>query len=894
MALTPGTRLGPYEVTAAAGAGGMGEVYRATDTALKRTVALKVLPASVAGDPERLARFQREAEVLAALNHPNIAAIYGIQGDGSPAGNGETRPLGAVALVMEFVEGPTLAERIAAGPVPLDEALPIVAQIADALDAAHERGIIHRDLKPANIKVRPDGTVKVLDFGLAKSADSGSSAAPASAATMTSPAHTALGIILGTASYMSPEQARGRQVDRRADIWAFGCVLYEMLTANRAFPGDEITDVIAAVITREPDFTALPASTPGHVRALLARCFVKDPKQRLRDMGEARLQLLGGAAPAESAGTTPSGATRRSPLVAVLAGALILVSAAFAYTQFSRTPAAADTPRRLAINFPDNAQLQKGIPQPSLAYSPDGQTIVYTSNGPEGAQLFLRRVNEYTVTPIPGTANGRQAFFSPDGKWIGFVTLNEVRKVSISLGPPQTVATFEGATRGATWTDNEEIVFVSQGADAAMWRVPATGGTPTLVTRAEVSYPGALPGGRAVVVTLDNPAAQRSSGDLIIAAVTLETGAVTKILDGGTYARWVPSGHLVYLRDNALMATPFDPVTLTAGEARVPVVTDIFMDPSVATGNFAISDSGALAYVPGSPADFERGLVALDPGRPGSAPEPVVPLRRHFGPPRLSPNGKYIAVVERAWVDRIVVIDIERQTTSLLTSGGFWNEESPVWSPDSKAIIFRAYKYQGGPGLYRADVDGAGDATLIVSDPAEATPAAWSGDHVVVNYRKLDGDNDLMLVTLGSTPSMRPLLSTAFNEANAALSADGKLIAYTSNRSGNNRTFVANFPEMTGITPVSAAGGNPVWAHSGRRLYLRQGRRVMTANVSASSPIVVSPPTYLTDFVPVIPTGFIVPMADERLLMIDGNPQGGTPAIHIILNWFTELREKVR
>jgi hypothetical protein len=428
-----------------------------------------------------------------------------------------------------------------------------------------------------------------------------------------------------------------------------------------------------------------------------------------------------------------------------------------------------------------------------------------------------------------------------------------------------------------------------------MWRVSAEGGgTPALVTKAEVMYPGALPGGRAVVVTLHNPAVQRSSGDLIVAAVTLDTGAVTKILDGGTYARWVPSGHLVYLRDNALMATPFDPATLTAGEARVPVVTDIYMDPSVATGNFAISDSGALAYVPGSPADFERGLVALDPGRPDSPPTPVVPMRRHFGPPRLSPDGRFIAVVERAWVDRIVVINLESQASTLLTAGGFWSEASPVWSPNSESIIFRAINGKGEPGLYRAEVDSAGDATLILPETAEATPAAWWGDHLVVNYRKLDGDNDLMLVTLGAAPSMRPLLSTSFNETGAALSPDGKLVAYTSNRSGNNRTFVANFPEMTGITPVSGAGGSPVWAPTGGRLYLRQGRRVMTADVSASSQISVSGPAYLTDFVPVIPTGFVAPMRDGRLLMLDGIAQGGTPAIHVILNWFAELREKVR
>lgn len=894
MPLAPGTRLGPYEVVAAAGVGGMGEVYRASDTSLKRTVALKVLPESVAKDADRLARFQREAEVLASLNHPNIAAIFGIEASTS------TR-----ALIMEFVEGPTLADRITSGPLPFDEALPIAAQIADALEAAHERGIIHRDLKPANIKVRPDGTVKVLDFGLAKaiagSEDPASIGRPdrgplEPGPTMTSPAMTAMGVILGTASYMSPEQARGKPVDRRADIWAFGCVLYEMLTAKRAFPGDGITDVIAAVITRDPDFTALPASTPAHVRTVLARCFVKDPKQRMRDIGEARLQLLGATGPVEAAVLPPVPTTRRSPLTAVLAGALVLSLAVLAYTQFKPDAQRTASTSRVTINFTGAERMHKAQPQPSLAFSPDGQTIVFTASGPEGSQLHMRRLDDYQVTPIPGTGDGRQAFFSPDGKWIGFVALNVLKKVPLSLGPPTSIVTVDGGFHGATWTDRNEIVYSVRAQEWGLYRVSADGGTPTLVSRESISYPDALPGGNAVLVTLDNPGAVRSAGELIVAAVSLDSGTMTKVLDGGTYPRWAPTGHVLFLRDGALMAATLNPTTLVAGDARVAVVTDTFMDPAQAAGNYAVSASGALAYAPGSPADFERGFVTVDPSRPD---RPVVPLgktRRYFGPPRLSPDGARLVTSELAWVGRLALVDLLRDTVELLTTGGLWGETNPVWSADSQSIIFRGNRRVEGAGIFRIDASAGSTPTLLLSDP-RLFPTAWSEPHkaVVVTLRQPSGDLDLGLLALEPTVAVRPLLATPFAEQSAVLSSDNRFVAYQSNRSGSTEVYVATFPDMAHTRRVSLNGGlTPAWRPGTHQLYFRRGNRILASQITPGQPLTATDPVYVADYTSVIPTGFFSVMRDGRIIMLDGIDQGASSSLHVVLNWFEELRAKVR
>jgi Tol biopolymer transport system component len=879
MPLHPGSRVGAYEVLGSLGEGGMGEVYRAKDSALKREVALKVLPAAVAADPDRLARFQREAEVLASLNHPHIAQIYGFESG---------------ALVMELVEGPTLADRIAQGAIPVDEALPIAAQIAEALEAAHEQGIVHRDLKPANIKVRPDGTVKVLDFGLAKAMDTADSKSTLHA-TMTSPAMTAMGVILGTASYMAPEQAKGKPVDKRADIWAFGCVLYEMLSGQPPFTGETITDVIAAAVTKEPDWQALPPATPSWLRRLLVRCLQKDPKKRLRDIGEARLELIGDGRDVEP-GPAPAAATpARSGLVVLLGAAFLIVSLALAAVLMMKPASAPAAPVRLTITFPQGSDLQKGQPLPSLAFSPDGRTIVYTAIGPEGVQLWLRDLNQFAPTPIAGTADARQAFFSPDGKWIGFITLTAIKKVPITLGTPSLVHQFAGNTFGATWTEGGEIVFVTRIGNKALWRVPADGGDPVQVATGDFSFPDALPGGKAVVVTVDNPAADRTSGDLTIAAVDLASGQVTKLFDGGTFARYVPTGHLVYLRNNSLMAAPFDVATLTVGEARVPVVPGVFMDPAVPSGNFAVSAAGALAYAPGDAAEFERTLVTLPPVDARAGPAPLLPARRYYAEPRVSPDGRRIAVVERAWKERLWVIDVERQTFARLTSGAFTLETYPVWSPDGRRLAFAGQEpgdKDGGRGLFVAAIDGSSEAPLLRS--ATAVPTSWTPDGraLVFSDRRSGSNTDLMMVAVDGTHDVRPLLTTSFNELAGVVSPDGRWIAYQSNRSGRVQVHLSAFPSMQGAAQVSTdGGGSPVWSKDGRRLYYRQVRDVNVVEMTGAGTF--SAPKVVARVPNVMPTGFIDTMPDGRLLAIDGHNIGATPELHLILNWFDELRQKV-
>ena len=570
MPLPPGTRFGPYEIVAPIGAGGMGEVYRATDTNLKRSVATKVLPEAVAGDAERLARFQREAELLASLNHPNIAAIYGLE-----------RSEGTTALVMELVEGPTLADRIARGPIPVDEALPIAKQIAEALEAAHEQGIIHRDLKPANVKVRDDGTVKVLDFGLAKALEpAGATSSPEDthSPTLTSPALSQAGVILGTAAYMSPEQARGKPVDRRADVWAFGAVLYEMLTGQRAFAGEDMTDTLAAVVRAEPSWDALPEALPPTLRMFLGRCLRKDPNERVHDIADVRLALEGAF---EAPLVHPNGGSGRESLrarailasaaaVATLVGGVLIGRASL--PDPSAAPAQGLT--RFTVDLgpgqrlsTGNLQLEKrrsGRQRPSgrsFVLSPGGRHLVYVASDGSTTQLFRRPMDQSEATPILGTEGAHSPFFSPDGEEVAFFVGSELKRVSMETGEVRTLTTsgpaFD-ARRGASWTANDTILLAS--ADG-IYEVPAQGGSTSQLTTGESTehvrlfYPELLPGGRAV---LFNVAAGGVPSEWNVVIESLDTGRRHVVIEGGSDPRYVSSGHILFVRTGRVMAVPFD------------------------------------------------------------------------------------------------------------------------------------------------------------------------------------------------------------------------------------------------------------------------------------------------------------------------------------------------
>ena len=599
----------------------MGQVYQATDTKLNRQVALKILPEAFATDPDRLARFQREAQVLASLNHPGIAAIHGLEDSE-----------GTKALVLELVEGPTLADRITQGPIPVDEALPIAKQIAEALEAAHEAGVIHRDLKPANIKVREDGTVKVLDFGLAKALDIAPEGDPSQSPTLTAAA-TQMGVIMGTAAYMSPEQARGKPVDRRADIWAFGAVLFEMLTGTKPFPGDDVTQTLARVVEREPDWNVLPSDLSPVLATYLRRCLAKEPKQRVPDIAAMRLAMEGAfETTGQKGGESSAAQSRWRP---TLPWAVAGVMAVIAGAAIGTGPDSAD---RLPLRFP--LELPTGFHSvqlaPKLALAPDGNTLVY--GGPD--QLYRRDFGQLAVQPGPGTEGALEPFFSPDGQWVGFTGRNRLfRKVSLAGWPSTPLA--DARVRGASWGQDETILFGVQ--DAGLSRVSAAGGEPDAITalaEGEIShvYPDILPSGDAALFTIWTGSLETSQ----VAVVSLDTG-VYQPLVGGTYPRYASTGHLVFAREASLWAVPFDAERLEVMGSPVPVLEGVEVSSLSGAAQFTLSDNGSLVYIGGDVTSTLRTLAWV--GRDGTE-EAVAAEPRPYEYLRLSHDGQRVVVDE--------------------------------------------------------------------------------------------------------------------------------------------------------------------------------------------------------------------------------------------------------
>jgi len=816
MSLSAGTRLGPYEVLSAIGAGGMGEVYRARDTKLNRDVALKILPDAFADDPERLARFTREATTLASLNHPNIAGIYGLEESG-----------GVRALVMELVEGEDLSRRIARGAIPADEALVVAKQIAEALEAAHEQAIIHRDLKPANIKIRPDGTVKVLDFGLAKAMDT-SVGRPgelvSQSPTITTPAlMTGLGMILGTAAYMAPEQARGRTVDTRADIWAFGCVLFEMLTGQRTFHGELISDVLAAVLKTEPNWRALPVETSAALRRLVGRCLAKDPRRRLQAIGEARVQiedLLTGVAEPVAPSTTYY---RRTPLWPWLAlagvGAVAVGAAAGAWLprpvapRVTRTNLAAIGPAALTINGMDR----------DLVISPDGSRVVYVGNN--GTQLFARALDALESVAI-ATGQIREPFVSTDSQWVGFVDgLNTLKKVAISGGPSIQLTILDGAPQGATWLPDDTIVFATNNPSTGLQRVSANGGTPAVVTRpdhhrdeADHVWPEVLPGGRVVLFTIT----ARTGGlnNASIAAFDLRTQTSTILIRGGLDAHYVESGHLVYVAAGTLRAVPFDLRRLAVRGPAVPVVPRLVTTRSGA-GEFGVARDGTLVYVDvtaGSQSARARTLVWVD--RAGKEERIAAPTRSYEAP-RISPDGKQLALAITDQESDIWVWDLVRAGLRRLTfDPGV--DTFPVWTPDSHRIVFSSQS-GGALNLWWKAANETGPAEQLTTSPNNQWPTSVSADgrQIVLTELTQTMNRDLMLLTLDGSHRVTPLLQTPFDEQRGTISPDGHWLAYESNSSGQDDIWVRPFPNASVAQyQISTSGGTrPVWAPHGTELF---------------------------------------------------------------------------
>ena len=783
--VVPGTQLGSYRIESLLGAGGMGEVYRATDTALGRQVAIKVLPPTFSSDPERVARFRREAQILASLNHPNIGAIYGLERMDGEASHTH-------GLVLELVEGPTLAETLAARRLSVDEALALARQIVSALEAAHEQGVVHRDLKPGNIKVRSDGTVKVLDFGLAKALDEGD---PSDTATHADPAATAAGAILGTAAYMSPEQAKGKRADKRSDVWSFGCVIYEMLTGTRAFPGDDRSDVLASVLAREPDWTRLPSGLAPELAPYIKRCLHKDPKQRVADVQDVRLALDGAF---ETGASSPALRSRqmRSRRIAMLAGAVVVVVAAvFTALWLTGRSDEAVAPRisRLQISPPDSAAMMVSVDSPSLAITPDGGRLVYV--GDAGRQLFVRAMDTLEPKSLY-TGAPRGPFVSPDGQWIGFIDNRELKKIPIGGGPSVAITTLDAPTyRGAAWGPDDTIVFATTNPETGLQRVPAQGGPVTILTRqdhergeADHIWPEWLDG-QSVIFTITPVAGGPEKAQMAI--LNLRTGSRTVLPRGGTPVQYVSTGHLVYATHGTLWALPFDPARPEAPSTPVAVVRDVVTSDSGLV-DAAVARNGTLAYLAGSPiTQSTRTLVWVDrQNRETAIPAPP----RAYVHPRLSPDGTRVASFVADQQLDLWLWDLKRATLSRLTTGA-GVDTFPEWTPDSRDLIFSSQRF-GPLNIFRQPSDGAGAAARLTesADAQTATSLSRDGQSLIFTQTTSATGDDVMRMTLGDTRAISPLVRSPFAERNGIISRDGRWLAYEANDSGRFEIYVRPFP----------------------------------------------------------------------------------------------------
>jgi Tol biopolymer transport system component len=885
MRLTPGSRIGPYEITSALGAGGMGEVYRARDTKLGRDVALKILPEVFAADPDRLARFEREAKALAALNHPHIAQIHGLEDQG-----------GVRALVMELVEGPTLAERIAEGPIPLQEAAPIARQIAEALEAAHDAGIIHRDLKPANIKVRDDGTVKVLDFGLAKALEgarnaSGSAGASLANSPTLSVHATVAGIILGTAAYMSPEQVRGRRIDRRADIWAFGCVLFEMLSGQSPFRGDSINDLMGAVIGEEPEWRALPATLPRGIPRLIQRCLQKDPRQRLHDIADARLDLeealsepVGGAA--ESVAVQPLAAWRRV-LPWAVASLLLVVAGVQTWRASGITGTGITSPVRFAILPP--AGLEAGDwSWPLAALSPDGTRVVLSYDRGGTSALYQRSIGQLEATLIPGTEDGHAPFFSPDGKWIAFATERQMRKVALDGGAPVTLC--ECPWGGGTWGPDDTIVYTPDYTDG-LFRLPAGGGAPRQLTvpdnaKGELGHwwPQFLPDGKTILFTNFSTPIERSR----LETYALDTGTRTTIVEGATFGRYTPTGHLLFARGESVMAVRFDARTLKVTGQPTPVLDGVAGESSNGQLDVSMSANGTLAYVPATAFRVANRLVWID--RKGTV-QPVTTAAREFADPRVSPDGRRVALTITQEGDRDVwMYDLDRGTFTRVTAEKA-RQFVPIWTPDGRSLFFSFEEpvYH----IYRRPTDGTRPAERVFGDQYDARPRSFTPDGRVLLFQHSSPKTrgDLLALPLdGGEP--RSVVQTPSDDSDGRLSPDGRSLAFVSDESGRREVYVQPFPQGGQRVQISIEGGYmPIWSRDGRELFFLEGKtKLMSVPIAPGKELSPGRPALL--FEGRFDFGYDV-TPDGRFIVAQRDPQAPPVPVHIVLNWHEELLAKV-
>jgi Tol biopolymer transport system component/predicted Ser/Thr protein kinase len=890
MTLASGARLGPYEILSPLGSGGMGEVYRAHDTKLGREVAIKVLPEAFAREPDRLSRFQREAKMLAALNHPAIATIYGLEQSNDTS-----------YLVMELVSGETLQQHVAReGRLPIDEALGTCRQIAEALEAAHEKGIIHRDLKPANVKVTPEGKVKVLDFGLAKAFAGGDSSSDPSNSPTLSAAGTMHGVILGTAAYMSPEQARGKVVDKRTDIWAFGCVLYELLTGQQAFHGDTVTEILAAVLRGEPDWPALPAATPTKARDLLRRCLQKDKTLRERDAGDACMEIQEALAAASVSPPTRGFARRgwREAVVLGLAGLAVAVVAGLAVWDLKLAAPQAPRPvSRFTITLPPGQQLAGLDTGPALALSPDGTRLAYVASQGGPQQLYLRAMDSLEAKLVPGTEGAVEPFFSPDGQWLGFFAGGKLKKISVSGGAAVALDDAGRNPRGAGWGSQGLIAFAATGVSALFLQGSDAGGTPQPLTRLGKGenghrWPEFLPGGKAVLFAFSTNSTNWTNAQ--VAVQSIGTGERRNLIPGGTQPRYAPSGDLVYAQGGSLMAVAFDPQRLTAAGPAVPVVEGVLQSLATGAAQYSISATGSLVYVAGG-VQMNRGQSRLVWVSRSGAEQPLAAPAHTYQAPRLSPVDRRVAVSIQEQGTQVGLYDLSRDTLTPLT---FEGGQFPIWTLDGKRVAF----FSGAPmNLFWQAADGSGTAERLTTSEHFQNPGSFSPDGTLLAFSQGAGpvNRDLWILRL-SDRKPQPFLQTPVNKSVPLFSPDGRWLVYVSTESGRPEIYAQPYPGPGGKRQITTEGGSePVWNRNDRELFYRNGNKMMAVDITTQPSFSAGKPRVLFDG-QYLPSGLDIPNYDvsadgQHFLMLKPaeQAQAAPMQINVVLNWFEELKQKV-
>jgi eukaryotic-like serine/threonine-protein kinase len=849
--LQPGSKLGPYEVVASLGAGGMGEVYRAHDSKLQREVAIKILPHIFAADPDRVRRFEREAQSLAALNHQNIAQVFGVIDIDPHEAGGHT-----TALVMELVDGEDLAQRLGRGPIPLDDTLAIAVQIADALEAAHERGIVHRDLKPANIKVRSDGAVKVLDFGLAKAIDpmesnldsARSRAETDNSPTFTSPVRaradgrTEIGVILGTAAYMAPEQARGRAVDKRADIWAFGCVVYEMLTGRPPFCGDDVSLTLAAILKEPVDYTALPPEVPASVRRMLRRCLEKDPRKRLSSSADVRLDLQdAGVEPAVAESSRVSAPAWRAAALWITAGAAI---GAVALVVVGWRPARTAEIRVVTSLLSFDVPLHLGLNR-AFALNPSGTEIVFVGNATaDHYNLYRRRLDEEETSLIPGTENAEGLFFSPDGQWIAFVQNGRLKKMPSAGGAALDVAEAVG-NQGGAFAPDGSIVYNPQHGEGLL-RIAAGSTEPTTLTRVDRAqgeaghhWPHMLPDGKHVLFTMELDGKPYSEAKIML--LSLASGERRLLVEAGSDARYISTGHLVYWRDGTIWRVPFDTSRMEVTGTATAVVRGVMLSEPNGQAHFSIADNGTMVYVQGRDTQEERGLMIVD--RQGTAR--ALGDHRAFETVSVSPDGTRISTTIVAANDSLWLTDPDRPSYTRIT---FEAENCcAIWSPDGSRIALA--RHSGGElrQIYVMPADGSAPPERLRESDRGEYPVSWTANGNLLAFTRIErSGGDVWVLEMDGKHQARPVLTTRFSEIDPTFSPDGRWLAYASDESGQYEVYVRPFPGPGLKRMVSTAGGTePRWRGDGREIFYRAGVAVLAADVTLTPALHTSDPHVL-------------------------------------------------